>query len=512
MQSRTHVVAFVLALVVAALATPVVRWVAHRLALYDAPTSRKIHATPTPRLGGIAIALGFFAPLIGLLAYNNALAVLFTAEPMQTLGLFVGGAAILAVGIWDDVRGMRATRKLVLQVAVAVLMFSFGYSVDRLSIPLLGTWELGPITNAVLTVAWFVALMNAVNLIDGLDGLAGGVAFFALVSMYVIASVDALPNLLTTLYAAALAGAVLGFLFYNFNPATIFMGDCGSLFLGLMLAAVSLQTQAKSSTAIALTATALALGLPILDTLLTVVRRVKRGRSVFSADREHLHHRLLAIGLSPRQVALVLYGMCGVFGGLAVWVKVDGTDNTRVAAITVALVVVLAVLHRFFRFRERAFQQQLALSLPDGFALPDNARAQLRGLTSQIREQASTDAAWSAVRQAADLLHLRHVELKLYLRHDPLKRVRQTYSYHRDEPHSTQLPHEEVVVPLEGVAHWYGDLHATFWNAGDENDQGRRLLLHLLGESLAEHIEEHVLDQHRDRFVVSRFPGRKARP
>lgn len=513
MQSRTHVTAFLLALVVTALATPVVRRLAHRYGLYDAPDlARKIHRVPIPRLGGIAIALGFFAPLVGLLAYDNNISRLFTADLRTVTGLFAGGLAILAVGVYDDVRGLRARHKLMLQLAVAATMWGFGYQIERIGLPWVGSVELGTTVSFFATLAWFAAIMNAVNLIDGLDGLAGGVAFFALGTMYVIASVEPTSNLLTTLYAAALAGAVVGFLFYNFNPATIFMGDCGSLFLGLMLAAVSIQTHAKSSAAIALTVSVVALGLPIVDTFLSILRRMRRGAPVFGADREHIHHRLLALGFTPRQVAFMLYALCFAFGVVAVWAKVRGQDDTRMVLIIVAVVVLLAILNRFFRFRELLHQRRLSLVLEDELALPDDARVQIRGMGRLIRSAKNLDEAWTHVRTAADLLCVRDVELKLYVRRNHARGVRQSYSYHRDEAHLSQLEYDRLVVPLMGESLWYGDMLFSFRSAAADEDLERRLLLNLLGEYCVEQLETNMVERFRDQFTVTRFRGQQRTP
>lgn len=506
MLSRTHIVTFLVALVVSAVLTPIVRRIAHRFGWVDTPNhSRKIHRSPTPRLGGIALACGFFAPFVGLLIYSNHLSRLFLNDPSHVLGLFIGGTLILGVGVYDDVRGLGAWKKLSFQFATALLMAGFGFVIDRISIPGWGVVVLDPITGVLLSICWFVVLMNAVNLIDGLDGLAGGVAFFAVATLYIVASLDSSSNLLTTLFAASLAGSVVGFLFYNFNPATIFMGDGGSLFLGFVIAAVSIQTQAKSSTAIALSVSVLALGLPLLDTVMSVWRRIQRGQHPFRADKGHIHHRLLAMGLTPRQATLALYGLCAVLAVLAIAVKLQTNNDLRMVLVISAVVAILAALVHLFRFRELAVQRQRALLLEDQLALPPDARLWVRDWARTIRTTPETSAVWDRLCEAAAALQLRSVDLKLYLRRDPQQTNQHHYSLFRDNEDLARLPYETEVVSLLGKQFWYGDLAATFRSGSTADDLERRVLIRILGEAVAEHIETHQLPNLRDRFVVSRL-------
>jgi len=507
MQSRTHIVAFLLALTVSGMLTPVIRRIAHTYGLLDTPDQRrKIHRQPIPRLGGIAIALGFFAPLVGLLIYNNDISALFTAEPRNVVGLFAGGTATLLLGVWDDIRGMRARNKLVFQILISMGMVVAGFEITRIALPFYGMVEFTPMVSFFITVLWFVTIMNAVNLIDGLDGLAGGVAFFAVMTMFIVASMDPVPNLLTTLFAATLAGSVVGFLFYNFNPATIFMGDSGSLFLGFTVASVAVQTQAKSSTAIALSVCVLALGLPLLDTALSVVRRLRRGRRVFEADREHIHHRLLALGLSPRQAILVLYGLCVLLAVFALVMKVEGGSGSKQGWILAALAVVLIGLGQIFRFRERLHQRRLTYVKED--SLPPDARLQIREMGIRIRNSVDTPSTWNLLRDASEILDVRDMKLRLYLRPRSGERIQQEYDFHRDHEVFSQLPHSTLSIPLVGREHWYGDLVFVFRESHHAENRERELLIHMLAEALVEHIENHVLGQHRDEFVVRKMPER----
>lgn len=305
---RTAAVAFFLSLAIAGVLTPVLRELAVRLNLVDeVGSARKIHARPVPRLGGIAIVIAFFSPLVGLLILETSTGDLFLADPRRAFGLFIGGGLIALLGVYDDVKGVKAWVKLSVQVPVAMLMYWLGFKINVIANPFGDPIPLG-ILGLPLTVMWVVGLVNAMNLIDGLDGLAGGVSLFAISVTLIIALMKSQP--LMILFCAALAGSVLGFLAYNFNPATIFMGDTGSMFLGFVIAITSIQVNQKSSTAVAILVPIVALGLPLLDTSLAFLRRSARGKSPFSADREHIHHRLLDLGLSQRQAAGILYIVC----------------------------------------------------------------------------------------------------------------------------------------------------------------------------------------------------------
>jgi UDP-GlcNAc:undecaprenyl-phosphate/decaprenyl-phosphate GlcNAc-1-phosphate transferase len=312
---RSAGVAFLIALLVAAVLTPIARSFAIRFGWLDhAQSSRKIHGKPIPRVGGLAIIAGFYAPLIALGIYQTGVGNLFYADTVRALGLVAGGIVIGLLGIYDDLKGAGAKEKFAVQGSLAAALYFCGFKIQMLATPFGYTLDLG-VFALPFTVIWIVGVINALNLIDGLDGLAGGVAFFAVGTTFLIAFMRG--DGLMMLFMACLGGAVLGFLFYNFNPASIFMGDTGSMFLGLVLALGSIQTSQKSSTAVAILIPIIVLGLPIADTLMAMSRRAMRGRPIFSADKEHIHHKLLALGLSHRNSVLVLYGACVVLAGAA---------------------------------------------------------------------------------------------------------------------------------------------------------------------------------------------------
>lgn len=393
---RTAAVAFLAATLTGAALTPLVRALAHRGGFLDhALTSRKQHGRPIPRLGGVAIVLAFYAPLAALLFVSSDVGSRFWADSAKALALFAGGLAIAALGVWDDLRGANARVKFTVQFAVAGAMYALGFRVDQIANPLGGAIPLGWF-GLPFTLLWIVGVVNAMNLIDGLDGLAGGVALIAVATTLAIAFLNGQP--LMILFTAALAGAVLGFLFYNFNPASIFMGDTGSMFLGFVLATTAIQTNHKSSTAVAIVVPIVALGVPILDTLLAMARRAARGAPLFSADRGHIHHRLVDLGLSHRQTVLVLYAASVVLGLVAL-----GLTFASSSQAAWALLAVLGVAYLFLR-RLGYMSLEKAQRVLEVRRRNAERRAALRRAGEALRAAPDLDGVWAALRAAAEAL------------------------------------------------------------------------------------------------------------
>lgn len=307
---KTYAVLFALAFLASFAGTPLLRRLSLHWGLLDSAIEPGSHRRrPVPRLGGVIIYSALLGTLLALFFPSNVITEEFRAQ-LPTLGLLWGPATmILLVGVADDIWGVRASVKLIAQVAAALWLVSAGIRISRLSLPWGQTAELGALSTGV-TLLWLVGVTNAFNLIDGLDGLAAGVAFLSASAIAVTAvMIDAKMVVVITV---ALAGALLGFLRHNFSPATIFLGDSGSMFVGFVLAAAAVVWHQKSTTVIAVAAPVLAFGLPVADTTLTVLRRYLRRQSLFTSDRHHIHHRLLALGFTPRQAVTLLYTAAGV--------------------------------------------------------------------------------------------------------------------------------------------------------------------------------------------------------
>ncbi|GEJ57612.1 glycosyltransferase family 4 protein [Anaeromyxobacter diazotrophicus] len=341
-------IALVLALswVISLAATALVRRAALALGVVDsAQSSRKIHHRSVPRLGGLGIVCGIYGALALGLLFPSIRATL--AGDGQRIGaLAIGALAVAAVGLCDDLRDVRARTKLLVQFAAAALLYASGFRIDHVDFPFGADILLGPLSLPV-TLLWIAGLSNALNLIDGLDGLAGGVAVAAALATLFI-GVGQGPDLAGMLVAAATVGGVMGFLAYNVVPASIFMGDSGSLFLGVLLGALAIRPHARGSGGILLVAMGVVLALPIADTALAILRRVARGSPAFSADREHLHHRLIDAGLSHGQAVLVLWTAAALLA--AAGVHLASGMHGRTLTLAVVLVTGALLLHRLGMF------------------------------------------------------------------------------------------------------------------------------------------------------------------
>ena len=278
---------------------------------------RHLHNRPLPRLGGVAIFIAFLLSFsIALLAQKFYPQLSFGFSLRSGLTILLPGTMIFLLGVYDDIRPVGPYVKFAVQAAAAAMLFAGGLRVLELPV-LFGSHQIVWFVGLPLTIIWVLAITNAFNLIDGLDGLAAGSGLFSTLVVFVVALLSHSP--LVALMTLALAGAILGFLRFNFNPATIFLGDCGSLFIGFMLSALALYGAQKAPTTIAVAIPVVSFGLPILETALSIARRFISGRPVFTADREHIHHKLLQLGFSHRQVVIVLYGVSAVFALLSLF-------------------------------------------------------------------------------------------------------------------------------------------------------------------------------------------------
>lgn len=356
----------VASLLVTVLATPVVKRIAHAVGAVKVPGDRHIHSTPTPELGGLAMLGG----LMGAYAVANGLGTfdeLFrtTSEPEAIL---LAALVIVYVGLIDDTRGLTPAAKLAGQILAAGTLVLFGVTLRFVYIPFGGgnIVSLSPDAAALLTIVLVVAMINAVNLVDGLDGLAAGIVAIAAIALFAYSELGPVPVASATsaagLVLAAVTGACVGFLFFNFNPASIFMGDTGAMLLGLLMGAAGVSaignTVAPTSTdffAVSVPALipALVLAVPFIDTVLAIVRRVSSGQSIAAADKKHLHHRLLELGHSQRRAVLVLYSCSALLAAAVVGPSLG--DPTLVLSVTGALFIllVLALLVQGWRTNRR---------------------------------------------------------------------------------------------------------------------------------------------------------------
>jgi len=326
------------ALVLSLAATPAVKWFACRVGAIDIPKdARRVHKLPIPRLGGLAIFIGFI------------LSVVFLADITEQIrGILIGAVIIVALGVVDDIISLRAYIKFLVQIIAALVAVFHDVVIEIFSNPLVFSGSefvfLGYLAIPI-TVIWIVGITNSVNLIDGLDGLAVGVSTISSIVMLIIALMVADPNV--AIIMAALAGACIGFLPYNFNPAKIFMGDTGALLLGYVLATVSIIGLFKFYAVVSFAAPFLVLAVPLFDTSFAFFRRLLKGQNPMSPDRGHFHHRLLDLGLSQKQAVAILYTISGLLGLVAV--VLNTSDEIRALILIIAVIVAAAIV--FFVFR-----------------------------------------------------------------------------------------------------------------------------------------------------------------
>jgi UDP-GlcNAc:undecaprenyl-phosphate GlcNAc-1-phosphate transferase len=311
------VVAFLVAAVSGALITPQIIRAAKRWHLFDAPDSaRHLHEHPVPRLGGVAVFIATMLGIASTLLYAPARHSLAADWHRFVLALLLGGSVLFAAGLVDDLRRIRPIAKILAQCVAALIVASLGFRIEILGIGAT-VLHLGWLAIPV-TMLWIVAVTNAFNLIDGLDGLATGIAIVALTTVF--AAALGLGNLQVATVSLILIGALIGFARYNFSPARIFLGDSGSLFIGFMLAVLSVHGSIKSATAVLVAIPLFALAIPLLDVSVSILRRWLRGVPIFAPDARHIHHRLLALGLTPAKASFVLCGVAGCFALLGLMV------------------------------------------------------------------------------------------------------------------------------------------------------------------------------------------------
>lgn len=280
--------------------------------ILDFPNPRKIHQKPTPRLGGVAIYLAFLGAVILGVKLNPQ--SLIEVKPFL-LPIFIGSLVIVGFGVYDDLREVSPIAKLLIQIALGIFLIWGGLKIKFFRIPFWGSWELSPFSSTILTLIWFVLITNTINLIDGLDGLAGGVTLIVCVTLLLVGWHLDLNSIL--LLSFALLGAVLGFLKYNFFPAQLFMGDSGSLFLGYYFAVITIIFPIKTFSTISMFVPLLVLTVPLMETFFSFFRRILAKKKFYQADQSHVHHFLLKKGWSQKRIVLVFWGVSLIFSGVS---------------------------------------------------------------------------------------------------------------------------------------------------------------------------------------------------
>ena len=355
-------IAFLLAFIVTFMATPYTIKIAHKVGAVDVPKDqRRMHKKAMPKFGGPAVILGFLVSVIYLLivmSMENTINLFGTEQyGMKLLGIFFGILIISITCIIDDIKTIKPLTKLAGQVLAAIVVVAFGVRINEFQIPFVQNVQLQEIFSIFITIVWIVGVTNAINLIDGLDGLSSGISVISAISLLIIFVLND-SSMVAILLITALAGALVGFLPFNFSPAKTFIGDTGSNFLGFSLSIISILGVAKTYTVAVIVLPLIVLGLPLFDTLWAIIRRLIKGKSIkaiFKADKGHLHHRIVAKGFSQKQAVLILYGISATFGIFAVIMLESGVWK----ALSFLLMVIVAIALGYRNFKiERSETQR----------------------------------------------------------------------------------------------------------------------------------------------------------
>ena len=346
-------IAFVLAFITTFVITPYTIKLAKKIGAVDTPKDeRRVNKVTMPRLGGLAIIAGFVVSIIYLLiilSIENALNIFEDNIHMKLLGFFIGGLIITIVCFIDDLKDLPPLVKLGAQIIAAIVVVAFGLRIQNINIPFLYKIGLPNAFSIILTIGWIVGITNAINLIDGLDGLSSGIALISCVSMLIIFALNGSP-IIAILLITALVGALSGFLPFKFNPAKTFMGDTGSNFLGYCLAVISIFGVAKTYTLVVIVAPLIVLALPVVDTIVAIIRRIIKGKSIkaiMMADKGHLHHTLLKHGFSQKEAVLIMYGVTAALGLFAIILMESGI--WKALSFLLMIIALVAIGYRNFK-------------------------------------------------------------------------------------------------------------------------------------------------------------------
>lgn len=345
-------IAFMLAFITTFVVTPYTIKLAKKVGAVDTPKDeRRINKTTMPRLGGLAVIAGFVISilyLIIILSIEKGINLYEDNMYLKLIGFLIGGLIVGIVCFIDDLRDLPPLVKLAAQIISAIIVVSFGLRIENVNIPFFSYVGLPNAFSIILTIGWIIGVTNAINLIDGLDGLSSGIALISCVSMLIIFALNGSP-LIAVLLITALAGALSGFLPFNFNPAKTFMGDAGSNFLGYSLSVISIFGVAKTYTLIVIVAPLIILGLPVLDTLVAIFRRIIKGKSlkaIMQADKGHLHHKLLKKGFTQREAVLIMYAITAALGLFTIILLDSGI--WKALSFLILVVVIVAIGYKNF--------------------------------------------------------------------------------------------------------------------------------------------------------------------
>jgi len=404
----TYGLVYLLTALVAVILTPAVARLARALKIVDRPGVRKVHAEAVPRLGGAAVAISIAAGICIALMLDGDAGAAIRASLGQVAALFVAALFICLIGLIDDIRPLSARTKLLAQIIAATAVCAFGIRIEQIGMKNLFVWRFGWLSWP-LTVFWIISITNAMNLIDGLDGLAAGISAITCAVIGLFAWYTGRAAMVVL--AAVMLGSLTGFLFFNFNPAKIFLGDSGSMFLGFFLATSSVMFATKSAALTAMAVPTLALGVPILDTITSIVRRTANRRSPFQSDRGHIHHRLIEAGMKQRHAVILIYLVTAASAGIGM-LAIFTQDAGTLVILAGAMIPLVLVFRMFGAMRFKT----IAADWKRTRALNQDAKRlerHLRLMQVRLAEAQNLEQWWRTVRRAARAMGLVELELNL---------------------------------------------------------------------------------------------------
>ncbi|MHC4204399.1 MAG: glycosyltransferase family 4 protein [Planctomycetota bacterium] len=453
--------------------TPVVIRLARRLNIVDVPGARHMHTRPVSHVGGVAIFLSMIVISIFVLWLWNPTITLNQTMHGRLRILLLAASLIFLTGLIDDVKtkGLRARIKFISQIVSALIVCSAGVRIESVVITDSVTLDFGWFSWP-LTLFWIVGLTNAVNLSDGLDGLAGGICAIACGAMAVFAS--STGNMAVVVLMLALLGSITGFLFFNFNPAKIFMGDCGSMFLGFMIASSSVICFSKSSALVGLALPVAVLGVPVFDTLFSMLRRFLERRSIFSADRSHFHHKLIELGLTQSQAVIAIYGLTLLNAGLGMFMIVTPKIYVLIVFFCI-LVLLLLIFHVVGSVRLK----QIKVGMQKRYRIIHREREERKSFEEAalyFRRAATFDQWWQAISTAAVKMEFWTVDLPLVNRDGTSRALNWSYNGHDPDPNPEGLI--QVHVPVRDRRSGSSlHLKIQLYKNGSLESAGRRVAL-----------------------------------
>jgi UDP-GlcNAc:undecaprenyl-phosphate/decaprenyl-phosphate GlcNAc-1-phosphate transferase len=491
-------IAIVVSFVGAFISTIIVKFFCLKYKIVDNPDGyRKVHTKPVPLCGGFAVFLGFIFPVLLLYLFytSHSLFGEFDKKETQVFTFFLGACITMFMGAADDIWHLRPKYKLLFQFIAATFAYFGGLKVTSVTIPFLGgsvelLWMSYPVT-----IFWFLGCINAINLLDGLDGLASGIGLFAALTLFVVSIL--FNHQLPMFLSACLVGAILGFLIFNFNPASIFLGDTGSMLIGYLIAGLGVLSSYKSETAVALMIPFIALGVPIFDTLLAILRRWSKRLPVSAADKKHIHHILLSMGLSHRKVVLILYGCCLLFSSIAILMAFSQNIIGVIFLLVVGIITFVGVRvfgmldftllkHRIkYDRRERKQNSKSAIAVEKSIQLMVDAE--------------SPEDVWACTFESLEVIDLDHAAIIL-----TKEDKEHVFKWKNTRPHEEGFDKWSLFLNLHDGERIIGELEV--WRKGKEVPiRDSCMLINKLRHALTEHLIR-VLDKN-DSVDVIDFPA-----